>query len=590
MKSKTRLLPLLILPVLLFSSCEFLASRQTEEKNTSIYNLDVIKDGAEIELAKVGSIKLRFSKDKGYVPYVTLKQYASFFKPRFDEGVESVVSKRGSVLVWTVTKDSELYYISQIDLSNKQVMSAGNLEAAFKAGDDTRDTKSLYYASTTNYTSERLSKNMYATYSFENLDIDYFTFLNEYFLPLGFFDITYSFDAGIYFHYNYAHLYCTRDVTNFSAKAFKRDGKTLTVDTEMANSKSDTLMPEYLRNYNANLFLYLLDNFYGLKKYKQIESAVDFCKNMGTYDKLFSVDDAIRVQAYADTLALLDDNHTALVSANNAWGEQTFNMRQYGDNCFNRSRARTQLIQSRTASTSAAYRNSEEIVYSVDGKTAMFLFDNFVYGTSSQVFNKDGSIKEDAGKYDSFIYLINKFKEIEQRGGVENIVLDMSTNGGGVLGVLMKLSALISKGNNGYLYYHEAMTDQVGIAYTKVDINQDGVYNTDDCYGDDFNIYLLTSDCSYSCGNAFPCMAQLLGDAKIIGEKSGGGECAVGIHYLPNSEYVYHSSNLHIGFYDEENKVFTGFEDGVTPDIPISSYADFFNINTLAVYIENSQN
>jgi len=84
----------------------------------------------------------------------------------------------------------------------------------------------------------------------------------------------------------------------------------------------------------------------------------------------------------------------------------------------------------------------------------------------------------------------------------------------------------------------------------------------------------------------FPCSAQLLGDAKIIGQKSGGGECAVSIHYLPNSQYVYHSSNLHLGYYDEDNKKFIGYEGGATPDIEVAVNADFYDIDKLAAAIQ----
>ena len=218
----------------------------------------------------------------------------------------------------------------------------------------------------------------------------------------------------------------------------------------------------------------------------------------------------------------------------------------------------------------------------------MILFDEFIYGSTEQVFNDDGSIKDSAGKYDSFYYLLDYFRDLQELGTVRNIILDMSTNGGGVLGVLMKLLALISKNDEGSIYYLEAASQQLGIATTRVDSDNNGIFNANDCYGDDFNIYLLTSDCSFSCGNAFPCLAQKEGMAKVIGQKSGGGECAVAVHYLPNGEYVYHSSNLHLGYYDTNNEQFIGFENGAQPDILVDDCNDFFNINKLSTLIQNA--
>ena len=230
-----------------------------------------------------------------------------------------------------------------------------------------------------------------------------------------------------------------------------------------------------------------------------------------------------------------------------------------------------------------------DVIYSQDGKTAMFSFDSFVFGTTEQVFNEDESIKQDARYYDTFINLIAVLQSIKNKGGVENVILDISINGGGVIGVMMKLLALISKDNNGGISFYDDTTTQVGIYGAQIDINADEKYDQDDCFGNDFNFYILTSDCSFSCGNAFPCLAQINKTAKIIGQKSGGGECAVAIHYLPNSQYVYHSSNLHLGYFDEGTNTFTGFEKGATPDIEIQIGNSFYNIEYLNTAIKSAQ-
>ena len=219
----------------------------------------------------------------------------------------------------------------------------------------------------------------------------------------------------------------------------------------------------------------------------------------------------------------------------------------------------------------------------------MFAFDKFAFGTSAQVFNDDESIKDTAKEYDTYFQLIDAFTKIKEKGGVENIILDISLNGGGVVGVLIKLLALISKNNTSRFCFYEAVTKQAIIYTSQVDINGDGEYDLADCFGDEFNFYILTSDASFSCGNAFPCIAQIAGDAKIIGQKSGGGECAVAVHYLPNSEYVYHSSNIHIGHLDDDTNTFTGFESGAIPDIPLAIDENFYSIENLNYAIKNAQ-
>ena len=576
----------LMLPMIAISMCSCSIFRATTEKSLSVYNLD--KYSNSIEACKTGEVRARFNKNEGYVPYLSLRQYASLYESHYADGAVNSISRKDNLVSWSAIKDNGMYFFTQIDFEKKEVITAGSLEAVFKANDDPRDTASLYYGNKTEYDAKLLGTSVYSHYSFANQEIDYFSYMGDYYLPLSFFDITYSFDTTIYFYYNYNAIYSTINVDNFYQLEFQRGKDTYTVLSEMNRYRTDSTAPEYLVKLNSNLFLYLLDNFYGLKEYKGINSGAEYCKSIGTYDKLFSGDGPTRAQAYAETLDRLDDNHTALVSGSLIWGGQNTTPRQYGTGCLNRSALRGKLNRIRRDNTSESYRSTTEYQLSSDGKTAMLFFDEFVYGSTEEVFNDDGSIKETAKFHDSFYSLLDFFKEVEALGTVENVVFDMATNGGGVLGVLMKLLALISTENKGNLYYLEAASKQLGIAITSVDSDNNGAYNKSDCYGDDFNIYLLTSDCSFSCANAFPCLAQKQGFAKIIGEKSGGGECAVAIHYLPNGEYVYHSSNLHLGYYDEATEVFTGFEDGAQPDILVSDYNDFFNINKLSALIENA--
>ena len=585
---KNKLFTSLILPAIAISLCSCSIFTATTEKKINVYNLDKLGADGEISYCKTGEVKARFQKDQGYVPYLSLKQYASLYESHYADGVSTSITKKDEYISWSVIKDGSIYFLTQIDLNKKEVITVGSLDSVYKSDDDPRDLAALYYNNHTEYDGEYLKSSPYAHYSFADQEIDYFSYMGDYYLPLSFYDITYCFDTSLYFYYNYDAIYSSVTVDSFYEKDFYKRNQKYTVISEMNASKDDETIPSYLVDLNSNLFLYMLDNFYGLREYKGMTSAKEYCKAIGTYDRLFVTDGAIRSQAYAETLDRFDDNHTALVAGSYAWGGQSFVARQYGTGCLNRSALRGQLNRIRKDTTSNGYQSASEALISDDGKTAMFLFNEFFYGSSEEVFNDDGTIKDTARNYDSYFNMLGFFKDLKALGTVENVILDMSTNGGGVLGVLMKLLALISKNNVGNLYYLEAATQQVGIATTMVDSDGNSMFNADDCYGDDFNIYLLTSDCSFSCGNAFPCLAKRMGCAKVIGQKSGGGECAVAIHYLPNGEYVYHSSNLHIGYYDREAKVFTGFESGAEPDILVSNTNDFFDINKLNELIQNS--
>lgn len=585
---KIRLIPAMILPAMLLTSCNFFQQRSTYAKEIQIYDLDNISEEGQLIEGHAGKVVARFYEGEDYVPYITLEQYASFYKSHLADNTISEYENDDSVS-WTVKCDNQYVFATTIYPSNRSIMVAGSLESYYKDDDNPVDTKSLMAGLDSKYDYVERGTG-YSSYSFAGTGIKAFKFDGEYYLPLALYDLTYSYDTGIYFYYNYAGIYSSKDVDHFDDKHFYIDGELHNVNSQMKISKLDNEMPKYLRDFNANAFLYLMDNMYGLKEYKNISSMKSYYKNNNIYDNLYSFNSGVRAQAYADALDVFDDNHTALVSANDTWDENAYTTRRLSKGIASRRALNQRLTANRKAYYESyfagqAVNPGDDIVYSADGKTAMYMFNNFNFA-SQDIY--DSGNKEALYKNDTFFNLIHIFDMIKAKGGVENIVLDISTNGGGTVGVMMKLLSLISKNNSSYIYYKEASSSQVISAHSAIDSNGDEVYDANDCYGNDFNFYILTSDCSYSCANAFPCTAQIQGLAKIIGQKSGGGECAVAIHYLPNSQYVYHSSTLHLGSYDGINKEFVGFEGGAKPDIEIQNERDFYDIEKLNNFIASA--
>jgi hypothetical protein len=583
---KHKIVPLLAISFISLTSCNFFSSLLSVSEEVGVYNLDRIKSGDDIEKAHDITINARFKETEPLIPYLTLKQYASLYESHFADGFSSSYTKGTYSVMWSVSHGSDLYFMTEIDFVSKVVRVAGSLEACFKEDDSPRDLRALNYGADISYEGDYLNGGGYAQYDFANHAIKYFSYNNNFYISLGFLDITYSFDSAIYFYYNYKRIVSVSDVETYDTCQYKVDGNLTTVNQEMADAVNGASMPQYLRNYNANLFLYLLDNFYGLKEEKGIKNAKAYCQKLGVYNDLFSSNDKARVQAIADALSYLDDNHTALISGVSAWNETEFNRWTYGTGVKNRSYLNYQLTNTRQAVYSRkGLTPGSDIVYSSDGKTAMFMFDGFIFGTSEEVFNADDSIKDTAYLTDTFFSLIRLFNTLKAKGGVENVILDISTNGGGTVGVMMKILSLVSKNGSSDVVYLEAASSQLAIATTNVDVNADGMTTLDDCFGDDFNIAIMTSDCSFSAANAFACFASYEKICPVIGQKSGGGECAVAIHYLPNGEYLYHSSNLHLGYYDKRQKQFNGFESGAAVDLAIENTDNMYDIEYLNQYV-----
>lgn len=571
-----KLVLLSTLPALLLSSCSFFKFYDSDEKNVNLYVLDLIAGDMNPQLsnARVSDITLRFKNGEKYVPYISLKQYASIYKKFLDPKAVSTVTNEGSNVAWTIEVDGSVYFFAIVSPTQKAIMKAGDISNALASGEGgiQPELDVLNYGVKSDSSYDQLGKDNYSTYTFADCEFDYFKDGGELYMPLGLFDLAFSECSSLYVTYNYRNLFASTNPDDFAQLAF-RDGVSYnTVDDQMVRAVNGATMPQYLIDYNASCFLFVMQNFYGLRSHFGIQNMKKYYQEKNLYDGFYSGTAKTRALSFSEAVNIFDDNHSAIISVNQAWGETA--RADYGKGILARNalekRLKT-LRKEKYQGNNSSYEPVEgNIRYSSDEKTAMFYFDSFKYGQYDEVFDERGQVKRTAFRYDTFILFRETFEEIARHSSVKNIIIDVSLNGGGTLGVMMKLLPFISKNNTSVLEFYSG-DEQVVYSYTSnSDINGDGIYSLNESYGNDYNIYILTSDCSFSCGNAFPCYAQALG-AKIIGETSGGGECAVSIHYLPNTQYIYHSSNLHIGSYDKTKKEFHGFEDGATPDIPLNA-------------------
>ena len=109
--------------------------------------------------------------------------------------------------------------------------------------------------------------------------------------------------------------------------------------------------------------------------------------------------------------------------------------------------------------------------------------------------------------------------------------------------MLAAMIAFLTGDNKASLYCKNMLTGQTITETYEVDTNLDGKFDDQDkgqpC---DFHVAILTSRASFSCGNAFPAFMQELG-AAIIGERSGGGACAIQCMATPDGFWYQMSSH-----------------------------------------------
>ena len=220
---------------------------------------------------------------------------------------------------------------------------------------------------------------------------------------------------------------------------------------------------------------------------------------------------------------------------------------------------------------------------SFSGNTAIITFDEFVKASNTSSINPDSSSYSQFAGYDNYLFFKKAFNDIASHGGVENVVIDVTLNGGGMVDSLPWLYAFMS--NDPVIAMKNTVTKEISEVHYNVDLNRDGTKGgSGDTYKGQYNFYIMTSNFSFSCGNAFPTFAQKYGYAKIIGEESGGGACCVGAYSSACGTIFRFSSPFQFGTWNGSS--WKSNEAGVTPDYTFSK-DNFYNDAAINTFVNS---
>ena len=247
-----------------------------------------------------------------------------------------------------------------------------------------------------------------------------------------------------------------------------------------------------------------------------------------------------------------------------------------------------------------AYGTDE--TYIKKGKTAVCVFDSF--NSRNEQAWKDyyagkgpkPTLENTPG--DDMVIFLDALQKAQDDPEVENLVIDITANGGGSADIVLAMTSLII--DKSYICFDNPLTGRRSIADYEVDRNFDGVFDEKDKdVHYDLNFAVLTSDVSFSCGNLFP---SILKDAGIpvMGETSGGGSCAIQAMCTADG-FCFQISSFRARLNDLEGR---NIDPGITPDIPIEitgtyqlelseewaptvkDYKDFYDIDKLTSLLE----
>lgn len=199
------------------------------------------------------------------------------------------------------------------------------------------------------------------------------------------------------------------------------------------------------------------------------------------------------------------------------------------------------------------------VFYVKDGdveKMAVIVFDGFVGN------DPDTSDLEKLANSNTYAFFKAAFADIAkpEHASVNNVVFDLSCNGGGLIQQCMISLCFLEDPSNFYMAEKNHLDKSIAKFYCNVgeNLTQTGK-----------NFYVLTSGYSFSCGNFFPSICHYQLGVPIIGQRSGGGGGVVQPSQTSDGALFNTSASAEMCALDA-NGNYISIDDGVPVDHEIS--------------------
>ena len=324
---------------------------------------------------------------------------------------------------------------------------------------------------------------------------------------------------------------------------------------------------EELAAYNYQELCFALDALYGLKEQHNISDFNNLFQMTGLVMDMLSTDPQVSGQALADlTIKYFDDSHSAFISRSYMMKEEP--ERNLGPSIAHRMDDKERYLEARDKAYPDGVPGYEEV-----GNTAYITFDEF--RISEDDYYADEKPDDTVG------LMIKAFEQITREGSpVENVVLDLSNNGGGMADAAAYVIGMFL--GEGSICMMNPLSGALVSQNFRIDANLDREFDEKDNLRD-YNLFCLTCSKSFSCGNLVPSVLKNSNRVTILGQTSGGGACVVqnmttadgcpfSISGLKRLAYMRNGS-----FYD--------IDQGVDPDFVIPKPELFYDRQYLTKYI-----
>ena len=335
---------------------------------------------------------------------------------------------------------------------------------------------------------------------------------------------------------------------------------------------------EALVEYSYNELCMMLDYMYGLKDAHGIES-FDKLFHSVTFDKTLKESSAEKADIALNYLIndYFDDGHSAFVASSYLAGSKDYDVSKgvYFTKFFEE--------MDRYKDARNQYYPDGVPGYEEIGNTAYITFDEFaIPDLNAERYYEVEDVNEFPDT-DTIGLIMKAHAQITREDSpIENVVLDLSNNNGGVADTaFFTLAWLLGEAS---ISMENTMTGAMCSAIYRADVNRDRKFDENDTIKDK-NIYCLISPLSFSCGNLVPCALKDSNRATLLGRTSAGGSCIVQFTSSGWGTSFRISGPKRLSFL--KNGSFYDIDRGAEPDYQISTPEKFYDRQALTEYINS---
>ena len=375
-------------------------------------------------------------------------------------------------------------------------------------------------------------------------------------------------------------LYNTEAVYVGYSEELGIDSGNITPMGESYFSAPADLLSDELAWYSYCELCLALDNLYGLKEIHDISSFDSIFTYTGYKHDLTSNDPNVKDGALDDFINYyIDDFHSGFTFAS----YRTEELQEIGGGGLSSRRDRdvTQIYYNARENADHAVQPYEEV-----GNTAYITFDHFTMTkTADDYFTIPEDLETDpfSQTLETPELILYAHKQITRENSpIENVVIDLSLNGGGDVDAAVTVAAWYL--GEASLSIRSSMTGAISTGTYRFDANLDGEFDDEDTVRDK-NLFCVIGPYSFSCGNLVPNIFKSSGRVTLLGKQSGGGSCSVLPMSTAYGTLFQISSPNRLSYL--KNGSYYDIDMGIEADCVIVRPENFYDRNGLTDYINN---